>query len=201
MPIDRIKRYSTLALLQAAPRRMSAASNAPGVELAFVDGVGLFVRDKDGTTWTVPAASGLTSGAVITGYKEVTITTAELLALRATPKTLVAAPGAGLMLEFVSIVLFLDWNTIGYTETADNIVVRYTDGSGVIVSQAIEATGFIDQIADTMTVGLPKIDPIAAKTGCENKALVLHNSGDGEWAAGNSPVRAKISYAIHVTGW
>lgn len=199
MAIDRIRRYTTLAAMQAAPRRMAAG--ATGVEIAFVDGVGLFIRDKDATTWTVPAASGLTSGAVITGYKEVTITTAELLALRATPKTLVAAPGAGLFLEFVSLALLLDFNTIGYTETADNAAVRYTDGSGVIVSQAIEMTGFIDQVADTMTMGLPKIDPIAAKAGCENKALVLHNTGDGEWAAGNSPVRAKISYAVHVTGW
>jgi hypothetical protein len=201
MPIDRIKRYSTLAAMQAAPRRMSASTTAPGVELAFVDGVGLFVRDKDNTTWSVPAAGGLSSGAVIAAYKEVAITSAELLALRATPKTLVAAPGAGLMLEFVSLALFLDYNSAAYVESTANLAVRYTGTTGTIVSQAIEATGFADATGDIATMGLPKVDPIALKAACENQALVLHNTGAGEWTTGNSPIRAKISYAIHVTGF
>jgi hypothetical protein len=135
-------------------------------------------------------------------YAEVSLTNAEMLALRATPKTLVAAPGAGRVLEFVSGQLFFDY-TGAYTETADNMAVRYTDGSGTIVSQAIECTGFVDATADTMTNILPKIDAIAAKTACDNKALVLHNTGDGEWGGGNAAnvVRAKIWYRIHSAGW
>lgn len=137
-------------------------------------------------------------------YAEVSITNAQIKALRATPVTLVAAPGAGKVLEFVSAVLFHDYGTNALTETTDNMAVRFENGSGTIVSQAIESTGFIDQTADTMTNVLPKIDAIAAKTACENKALVLHNTGDGEFggnAAADTVWRAKVVYRVHTTGW
>lgn len=137
-------------------------------------------------------------------YASVSLTNAEIKALRAAPKTLVAAPGAGLSLEFIAATLILDYGTNVLTETADNLAIRYTDGSGVQVSQDIEATGFIDQNADTLTNALPKINAIAAKTGCENKALVLHNTGDGEFggnAAADTLMRVKIAYRVHTTGW
>lgn len=133
---------------------------------------------------------------------EVAITAAQALTLRATPKLLVAAPGAGLYLEFVSLELFLDYGGTAYTESAANLVVRFTGTTGTIVSQAIEATGFADATGDTATNGLPKIDAISAKAACENQGLYLHNTGAGEWAnSGNSPLRAKIIYRIHKTDW
>lgn len=134
-------------------------------------------------------------------YAEVTISSAEVLALRATPKALVAAPGAGKVLEFVSLELYLDYNAAAYVESAANMAVKYNNGAGVAVSQTIEATGFIDQTADTRTNGIPRIDSIVAKAGCENQALVLHNTGAGEYTTGNSPIRAKIAYRVHTTGW
>lgn len=138
-------------------------------------------------------------------YAELALTAAVIKALRATPATLVPAPGAGKVLEFISMVLLLDYGgSNGFTETADNLAVKYENGSGVAASQAIEMTGFIDQTADTMTTALPKIDVIAAKTACENKALVLHNTGDGEIAgnaANDNAVRVKVAYRVHTTGW
>lgn len=135
-------------------------------------------------------------------YAEASLTHAMVVALRATPIQLVAAPGAGKVLEFVSAVLLFDY-VAAYTETADNMAVRYTNGSGVIVSQAIEATGFVDATADTVTNGLPKIDAIVSKTGSENQALVLHNTGDGEYGGGNSAnaLRVKVAYRVHTTAF
>ena len=135
-------------------------------------------------------------------YAEVSITNAQMLAIRATPKELVAAPGAGKMLEFISAVLLFDY-TGAYTETADNLAVKYTDGSGAIVSEAIEATGFVDATADTMTTAIAKADVIVAKSGSENKALVLHNTGDGEYGGGNAAnaIRVKVAYRVHTTGF
>lgn len=132
---------------------------------------------------------------------EVSISSSEILALRATPKTLVAAPGAGKVAEFVGMVLLLDATATAYVETADNLAVKYENGSGAQVSETIETTGFIDQTADTMTTGRPKLDQIVAKTGCENKALVLHNTGDGEFTTGTGVIRAKVSYRVWSTGW
>jgi hypothetical protein len=153
-------------------------------------------------TLTTPVFSGSPSGDGVTQWVEISISDAEAKALRAAPKTLVAAPGAGKLLEFVAIQLFFDY-TAAYTESTANLTVKYTDGSGAAVSQAIEATGFADATADTVTNGLPKIDAIVAKSGSENKALVLHNIGAGEWGGGNASnaIRAKVAYRVWSTGF
>lgn len=175
-----------------------------GDELLNVNDL-IIVSASDLSVTLIVTAAGATVttslyNAGLEGYAEVTISSAEILALRATPKTLVAAPGTGLFLEFLSAQLILDYNSVAYTESTDNMAVRYTNGSGVIVSQAIEATGFIDQTADTITNALPKVDAIVTVAGAANQALVLHNTGDGEYAAGNSTLTAKISYKVHATG-
>lgn len=112
----------------------------------------------------------------------VAVTNAEFKAIRATPKELVAAPGAGFALIFDHAHITIDY-TAAYTETADNMAIRYTDGSGVIVS-TIEATGFVDATADSIMVAAP-IAPTTAPVAV-NAALVLHNTGDGEYGGGNS---------------
>lgn len=135
-------------------------------------------------------------------YAAVSLTNAQVLNLRATPIELVAAPGAGKAIEFVSAVLIFDY-TAAYTETTDNLGIKYTNGSGVQVSETIETTGFLDATADTMTTAVARPDVIVAKTGCENKALVLHNLGDGEFGGGDAAnaLRVKVAYRVHTTGW
>lgn len=114
--------------------------------------------------------------------QKVNLTNAQIKALRATPATLVPAPKSGrLQFEFARLKLNYA-GTNAFTETADNLAVRYTDGSGAIVSQTIETTGFIDQTANTETNALPKIDAIVTTANSVGKALVLHNTGDGEFA-------------------
>ncbi len=165
-----------------------------------------FVDLEEVTTGKLDAAA-VTSAKIdptVIQVVEVAITNAQLKALRASPKTLVAAPGAGYYLEFVGATLFLDYGTNGLTESDDNLVIRYTDGSGVAVSDVIEMTGFIDQTADTATRAVPIKDAIVAKTGCDNKALVLHNNGDGEFggnAAADTVLRVKCSWRQWPTGW
>jgi predicted RecA/RadA family phage recombinase len=133
-------------------------------------------------------------------YATVNLTNAQIKALRATPKELVAAPGANKFVEFVSAELFLDYGANVLTESADNLAVKFENGTGVAVSQAIEATGFIDAAADTLTNALPKIDAIVASASALNKALVLHNTGDGEYAGNagaDTTMKVKIAYRVH----
>lgn len=128
---------------------------------------------------------------------EVALTAAQVGTLRGSPVTLVAAPGAGYILEFVSATLILDYTAPAYTETADNLVVRYTDGSGTIVSDTIEMTSFIDATADKIIRAVPVKDALMTA----NAALVLHNSGDGEFGnSGGSAMRVKVAYRVHATG-
>ena len=133
-------------------------------------------------------------------FADVLVANAEIKAVRATPKTLVPAPGVGKVLEFMSAVLQLKAGTNVLSEATANLAVRYQNAAGVQVSQTIETTGFIDQAADTVTYGLVKLDPITARTVCENQPLVLHNEGAGEFAgnaANDALLKVKVAYRVH----
>lgn len=129
-------------------------------------------------------------------YAEVAVSIAELKAIRATPKTLVAAPGEGKVLEFLGAMFIYDY-AAAYTESADDVVIRYTDGSGAIASTTLDATGLLTATSDqirTFKQIATDITPVA------NAPLVLHNTGDGEYGGTGSPVRIKIAYRVHSTG-
>lgn len=130
----------------------------------------------------------------------VTVSTAELLDLAASPKEIVAAPGAGKFIQFLGAQLVLDYNSAAYVDGGYNLAFRYTDGSGVIVSEAIEATGFADATADTITNSIPKKDAIVAAAGAVNQALVLDNTGAGEWTTGDSDIDVMVLYKVVTSG-
>lgn len=129
---------------------------------------------------------------------EVTVSTAEVLALNATPKTLVAAPGAGKLLVFMGAIIALDYNSAAYAGIAagEDLAIKYTDGSGVIASTTLETTGFLDQTSDQIRT----IRPLATDiTPVANAPLVLHLL-TGEITTGNSPLKLTVFYRIVATG-
>jgi len=130
-------------------------------------------------------------------YASVEISSAELLALFTTPKSLVAAPGAGNILEFISLLLAYDYGTVVYTiGTATNLQVKYTDGAGVAVSTTQAVTGMLDQATDQLRA-LDKLE--ASVTPAVNAALVL-TLAIANVTAGNGTIHAKIAYRVHATG-
>jgi hypothetical protein len=130
-------------------------------------------------------------------YAEVEISSSEILALYTTPKTLVAAPGAGKVLEFISLLLAYSYGTVAYTiGTATNLQVKYTNASGVAVSTVQAVTGFIDQATDQLRA-LDKLE--ASVTPVANAPLVLTLAG-ANVTAGNGTIHAKVAYRVHATG-
>ncbi len=127
---------------------------------------------------------------------DVTISAAQILALFATPQTLVQAPGAVYALVFIGAVVFLDYNSAAYAGIAagEDLSIKYTDASGLEVGQC-EATGFLDQTADQLRY----IRPHHAASGANqiipvpNAPLVLHML-TGEVITGNSPLRLRVYY-------
>lgn len=139
-------------------------------------------------------------------YATLSITNAQMLAIASTPITLVAAQGAGTVVELLSGELFFDY-TAAYAEPSapDDLVVRYIDGTGTIVSQDVDATGFLTATGDAVCRVAPLSGAIQVgilKAACDNQALVLHNTGNN-YTGGNvaNIVRARIAYRVHSAGW
>lgn len=130
----------------------------------------------------------------------VAVTAAEVNALAASPKELVAAV-AGKMHEFVKVIVALDFGDTAWTESGDNLAVRYHDGSGIIVSDVIEAGGLATATEDTVCFAgpVPTTSGVVTEAASTNKALVLDNTGS-EWGNdGNGALVVIIYYRTHTT--
>ena len=131
--------------------------------------------------------------------RTVKITSAQLLALNATPQTLIAAPGAGLAIIPERIIVYKPAGT-AYAGIAagEDLVAKYTNGSGAQCTGVIETTGFLDQTtAQTRVAWAPSstgstagdVAPVA------NAAVVLHLL-TGEITTGTSDLYVRILYDI-----
>ena len=143
---------------------------------------------------SVPSAK--LEGSVVK-YADVEISSAEILALYTTPKELVAAPGAGKVLEFISLLMALDYNATAYTiGTATDLQVNYTNGGGAAASTTRAATGFLDQAVDQLS----SLDKLEATVAPEVNAPLVLTLGVANVTAGDSPIHAKVAYRVHKTG-
>ena len=122
-----------------------------------------------------------------------TITSAQLLALNATPVELVPAPGANKAIEFISMLVHKPAGT-AYAGIAagEDLAVKYTNGSGAQVNTSLETTGFLDQTTAQSRLSrsiVTEYTPVA------NAALVLQLLS-GEITTGNSPLYVTVRYRI-----
>lgn len=129
----------------------------------------------------------------------VTVTSAQLLALNATPKTIIAAQGAGLAIVPTRMAIYKPAGT-AYAGIAagEDLVLKYTNGSGAQCTGVIETTGFLDQTtAQTRYVGMPGSTGTTAGdvTPVANAAVVLHLLS-GEITTGDSPIYVRVWHDI-----
>ena len=129
--------------------------------------------------------------------RTVDLTAAQIKALADPAIEIVPAQGANTLVEFVSAVLVLD-NATNYSDASGNgnLIINYTDKDGVAVSASIEADGFIDATADTITHGIAITDGIVAASASVNKALVIWNNGTN-YTTGTGVIRVVVNYNIH----
>ena len=126
-------------------------------------------------------------------FVDVVVSSAELLALFATPKTIVAAPAAGLMNVFEGIVISKPAGTAyAGVGTTEDLAVGYTTITTPLA--IVETTGFLDQ-ATVQTRYAPKY---AAASGVNSitpasSAIVL-GLQVGEITTGNSPLNCRVYY-------
>ncbi len=130
-------------------------------------------------------------------YSDVSVSSAELLALFGTPKVIVPAPGAGFANVFQGAVIYQAYNSIVYTVPGTSeLSVKYTDASGLEVSQC-ETTGFLDQ-ATNQTRYLQPHHAASGNNGIvpvANAPLVLQTL-IANVTAGNSPLKLRTYYRV-----
>lgn len=132
----------------------------------------------------------------------VRVPTASVLTLNATPYTLLAAQGSGIATVVTRVAVYKPAGT-AYAGIAagEDLVVKYTNGSGAQISAVIEATGFLDQTTAQTRIAFPPtttgatagdINPVA------NAAVVLHML-TGEVTTGNSDLYVELFYDLMQT--
>ena len=127
-------------------------------------------------------------------YKSVPVSSAEILALFATPKELVAAPGAGFVLELLSAVLTLDFNTAAYANNGI-LSIRETNAAGTAHSETLVLANFLAGVADELRT----LQPAAGHDLVEDTPMVL-SVATGETDTGDSPITVRVAYRVHATG-
>ena len=128
-----------------------------------------------------------------------TITSAQLLALNATPQTVLAAQGSGIAIVPTRLIVYKPAGT-AYAGIAagEDLVLKYTNGSGAQCSGVIETTGFLDQTsAQVRYVGMPGSTSTTAGdvTPVANAAVVLHLLS-GEITTGDQPLYLRMLYDV-----
>lgn len=133
----------------------------------------------------------------VLGVADVTVTSAQLLALNATPVSLIPAPGAGWAIV-PARTLFVKPAGTAYAGVAagEDLALRYTDGSGTIC-QVVEVTGFLDQATAQQRIlnGWQSAagTPVGELTPTANAALVAHMLS-GEITTGDTALYLRIWY-------
>jgi hypothetical protein len=171
----------------------------------------IIARVPTGGTGQIYGSAKITGNLEVTGdingstlkTAVVSLSNAEIKALRVNGKTLLAAPAAGYFYEIVSVTLLLNYGSNALTESSDNLAIRYLV-SGTAIIDPIEATGFIDATADTMMILRP-VNPIpaTAATNIVARGVAIGNIGDGEYGgnAGNdTTMLVIINYRLHASG-
>lgn len=134
-----------------------------------------------GTSWAVCYSGSSTD--TPTRYVQVTLSSAEILALFTAPKQLVAAPGAGKVIVPERIVYNFIWNSIAYA-TNTTMLIRNptgTDGAGFAIS------GVANKL---------EAEQISGQTIIANEKLeVFVQTGDP--TAGDSTMTVSVYYKIH----
>lgn len=184
-------------VLKAPPNNSQALNTLDSTELG--DHPKFIVETINAMMAELYAADAVAAAAVAAQsaiqFVDVTISSAQLLALNATPRTILAAPGAGLANVLIDVVAYKAAGT-AYAGIAggEDLSIKYTDASGLEVAE-IETTGFLDQAtAQTRYArsfaaasGVSSITPVA------NAALVIMLLV-GEITTGNSPLNLRVYY-------
>lgn len=131
-------------------------------------------------------------------YKSVAVSSGELLAINATPKTLVAAAAGSIHVVHRAILVY---NYVSAAYANNGVLGIYeNNAAGTLLTGTLTLASFLAQTADT----IKELHPTAASattglTRLDNKALVL-TQATGESITGDSPITVHLWYSTIAHG-
>lgn len=168
--------------------------------LGFAAG-GSNIADIDASGLELNAGTFDFRGVNAYAMQETSVSSAQVLALNATPITVVAAPGAGNAVVVDFVQLFVDFNAAAYAGIAagEDIVLVYSGGA-VEASSHCETTGLMDATADRVGY-CPGLGANGAVAGTTNLTAQANTAVDitiltGEIITGDSPLKVRVFYRI-----
>ena len=148
---------------------------------------GLVINRADGVTETFGC------------MQQTVITSAQVLALNATPRTVVTAPVSPLAILPIKVQIYKPAGT-AYAGIAagEDLVLKYTNGSGNQCSAVIETTGFLDQATAQHRVAtmMSHVGTTAGDTNPTAGAAVVLHLLSGEITTGDSALHVRVWYDI-----
>ncbi len=188
----------------AEAETLTDTSNADSLHVH--DTAGLTADCIDATLIADNAIGAEHMGAGVIQVDTISITAAEICDLEANPHELVAAPGAGNLVEFLGATIALNYSgaALAETDAPDDLDISYDNGTGASVWTA-DSTGFMTGAADEILTCQPvEVNGGAAAVTAAanvNKNLALCNT-DSNWTIGasTSTFSLTISYRIVATG-
>jgi hypothetical protein len=140
------------------------------------------------TVWLAPAVLAQT----VVQPATVTLSSAQLQHLKATPVQLVAAPGSGKLLNLVSVVAQYKAGGSAYTVGNGGDLIAALGNTPLNIR--LNAVGFIDQISNHIQFNSPS--GLGSQGSMENQALMISNNGSGEWTDGDGSVIVTVYYTV-----
>ena len=122
----------------------------------------------------------------------VLLSSAQLQHLKGSPVQLVPAPGSGKVLNPISLVGQYKAGNAPYSRGEGGDFIAAFGSASINIT--LNATGFIDQPTNHVQFNSPS--GLGLQSSMENQALMISNSGAGEWTDGDGSVIVTVYYVV-----
>lgn len=200
------------ALINAGcPIMVNAGAPTNGTNGTFVGAAGFMSQLIDVTNGNIYLNTGtitnvnwvLTDGNSSLLTTSVTLTSAQVKAARATPITILPAPGAGKVNRIISASGYIAYGGNNAFTNPQNFSMKYKDGTTTALN-VFTAAGWLDQTASEQQQSVLVAGVIISKANSDNQPVVIHNVGGSEItgnAAGDNTMTFKVAYAVDSVTW